>query len=505
MEFSTQTSASLHQLKTAALAVGVYTGGALSPAAETIDRASNGAVSAALKAEFKAKAGSHLALHNLPGVSAARVILVGLGAQDAYAASVHANAEEAFARYCVGASLAEGVSTLAAIDCPDATLRARARSAACAAGLSVYRYTATLGKEKDALPKLKKFTVWVPRAQATQAQAGLREGRAIANGMNLTRELGDLPPNVCTPTYLGNTAKKLAKEFKSLKAEVLNAKQIEALKMGSFLSVARGSYEPPAFIVLRHAPAGGKAASKGDKGPIVLVGKGITFDSGGISIKPAANMDEMKYDMCGAASVLGTLRAIAELELGREVIGLIPACENLPSGRANKPGDVVTSMSGQTIEILNTDAEGRLVLCDALTYAERFKPAAVIDIATLTGACVVALGHVNSGLFSKNDELADSLLKAGLEAHDTAWRMPLDDAYQEQLHSNFADMANIGGMPAGSVTAACFLSRFTKNYPWAHLDIAGTAWRGGKDKGASGRPVPLLVHYLLAQAGKPGA
>ncbi|HWL29946.1 MAG TPA: leucyl aminopeptidase, partial [Burkholderiaceae bacterium] len=270
-------------------------------------------------------------------------------------------------------------------------------------------------------------------------------------------------------------------------------------KMGAFLSVARGSYEPPAFIVLRHAPAGAKGTSKDRKAPIVLVGKGITFDAGGISIKPAANMDEMKYDMCGAASVLGTLRAVAELELNREVIGLIPSCENLPSGRANKPGDVVTSMSGQTIEILNTDAEGRLILCDALTYAERFKPAAVIDIATLTGACVVALGHVNTGLFSKDDALAQSLLQAGKDANDTAWRMPLDDAYQEQLRSNFADMANIGGAPAGSVTAACFLSRYTGSYPWAHLDIAGTAWRSGKDKGASGRPVPLLVQYLLDQ------
>jgi len=278
---------------------------------------------------------------------------------------------------------------------------------------------------------------------------------------------------------------------------VLNTKQIEALKMGSFLSVAKGSSQPPAFIEIKYTPAGARAA-KG--APIVLVGKGITFDAGGISIKPAANMDEMKYDMCGAASVLGTLRAVAELGIDQPVIGLIPACENLPSGLANKPGDVVTSMSGQTIEILNTDAEGRLVLCDALTYAERFKPAAVIDIATLTGACVVALGHVNTGLFSPDDELAEGLLKAGRAANDTAWRMPLDDAYQEQLRSNFADMANIGGPPAGSVTAACFLSRFTGKYRWAHLDIAGTAWRSGKDKGASGRPVPLLVQFLMDQA-----
>jgi leucyl aminopeptidase len=440
-----------------------------------------------------------LVLRNVPGISAARVVLIGLGKQEAYGAAAHAGAELAFANYCVGAALTEGVSALAAIECPGSTLRSRARAAAVAGGRATFQYTATVTRDTAATPRLKKIGVWVARTQATEAQNGLREGQAVANGMNLTRMLGDLPPNVCTPTYLGNTAKKLAKEFKSLKAEVLDRKEIEALKMGAFLSVARGSYEPPAFIVLRHAPAGGKAATKDRKAPIVLVGKGITFDAGGISIKPAANMDEMKYDMCGAASVLGTLRAVAELELNREVIGLIPSCENLPSGRANKPGDVVTSMSGQTIEILNTDAEGRLILCDALTYAERYKPAAVIDIATLTGACVVALGHVNTGLFSKDDALAQSLLQAGKDANDTAWRMPLDDAYQEQLHSNFADMANIGGPPAGSVTAACFLSRYTGNYPWAHLDIAGTAWRSGKDKGASGRPVPMLGHYLLDQ------
>ncbi len=500
MEFSTQTSASLHQIKTAALAVGVFTDGILSPAADVIDRAANGALRAVLKSEFKAKANSHLVLRNLPGVVAQRIILIGLGKQESYNAATHAGAELAFANYCIEAQLAEGVSALSSVECPDTTLRNRCRAAASAAGRASYRYGATLGKDAPPPPKLKKLALWVERSKATEAQNGMREGKAIANGMNLTRLLGDLPGNICTPTYLGETAKKLAKEFKSLKVEVLGRKQIEALKMGSFLSVARGSYEEPVFIVARHTPAGARTASKNRKPPIVLVGKGITFDAGGISLKPAANMDEMKYDMCGAGSVLGTLRAVAELELDREVIGLIPSCENLPSGRANKPGDVVTSMSGQTIEILNTDAEGRLVLCDALTYAERFKPAAVIDIATLTGACVVALGHVNTGLFSKDDALAASLLQAGREANDTAWRMPLEDAYQEQLRSNFADMANIGGPPAGSVTAACFLSRFTSAYPWAHLDIAGTAWRSGKDKGASGRPVPLLVSYLLAQA-----
>jgi leucyl aminopeptidase len=501
MEFSTQTTASLHQIKTAALAVGVFADGLLSPAADVIDRASNGALRSVLKTEFQAKPNTHLALRSLAGISAARVILIGLGKQDLYNAAVHARAELAFAKYCVQAHVTEGVSTLAAIECPDSTLQKRAQAAAMAAGQATYHYDATFGKrDRDAAPKLKKLVLSVARNQAGEAQQGLRNGGAIAHGMSLTRELGDLPGNICTPTYLGNAAKKLAKEFKQLKADVLEHKQIEALKMGSFLSVARGSYEPPAFIILKYTPAAGKDGKKSGKAPIVLVGKGITFDAGGISLKPAAKMDEMKYDMCGAASVLGVMRAVAEIELGREVIGLIPSCENLPSGRANKPGDVVTSMSGQTIEILNTDAEGRLVLCDALTYAERFKPAAVIDIATLTGACIVALGHVNSGLFSQDDALAESLLQAGRETHDTAWRLPLEQAYQEQLQSNFADIANIGGPAAGSVTAACFLSRFTDSYPWAHLDIAGTAWRSGSDKGATGRPVPLLVQYLLNQA-----
>lgn len=497
MEFSTQTTAGLQQLRTAALGVGVFADGVLSPAAEVIDRASEGAIRAVLKSEFKGKANTHLVLRNLPGVRAERVIVIGLGKQESWRAAGHSAAEQAFVGVCAGLNVTEGVSTLASIESEGTTLRSRARAFALAGMRATYRYEATLTKDIEPAPRLKKLSLWTTRGKAPEAQEGLKEGSAIGNGVNLARFLGDLPPNVCTPTYLGETARKLGKEFKSLKVEVLERKQIEAEKMGAFLSVAKGSDEPPVFIVLRHSPRRGGTKRKA---PLVLVGKGLTFDSGGISIKPAANMDEMKYDMCGAAGVLGTMRAVAELELDREVIGLVASCENLPSGRANKPGDVVTSMSGQTIEILNTDAEGRLVLCDALTYAERFKPEAVIDLATLTGACVVALGHVNSGLFSKDDALADALLAAGREAGDTAWRMPLDDAYQEQLRSNFADMANIGGMPAGSVTAACFLSRYTGAYRWAHLDIAGTAWKSGKEKGATGRPVPLLTQFLIAQS-----
>jgi leucyl aminopeptidase len=321
-------------------------------------------------------------------------------------------------------------------------------------------------------------------------QAGLKHGEAIACGANLTKDLGNLPPNICTPSYLASTGVKLAKQYK-MKSKVLNQKEIEKLKMGSFLSVAKGSREAPKFICIEHY--GGKKNQK----PIVLVGKGITFDAGGISIKPSPDMDEMKYDMCGAATVLGVLKTVGELKLPINLVALIPTCENLPDGNALKPGDIVTSMSGQTIEVLNTDAEGRLILCDALTYAERFNPDLVVDIATLTGACVIALGHHATGLFSNDDSLANDLSVAGYEAHDKAWHMPLWDEYQPQLDSNFADMANIGGRAAGSITAACFLSRFAKKYSWAHLDIAGTAWKSGKQKGGSGRPVPLLSQFLI--------
>jgi len=499
MEFSTQTTASLHLAKTPALAVGVFADGVLSAAAQQIDHASDGAIKAVVKSEFRASAGATLVLRNLPGVTAARVVLVGLGKQSAYNAKHYASAEQAFANVLVGLRLSEGTSALLGVPVEGADLTDRARNGACAVGNAVYHYDATFGKsEREGPPKLKKLTQIVERSEASRIKHALDQGAAIAHGMALARTLGNLPGNICTPTYLGETARKLAADFKSIKVEVLERKQIEALGMGSFLSVARGSDEPPRFIVLKHSGSKTKKTKSGSgAGPVVLVGKGITFDSGGISIKPAATMDEMKFDMCGAASVLGAFRTIGELDLPDDVVGIIAACENMPSGRANKPGDVVTSMAGHTIEILNTDAEGRLVLCDALTYAERFKPSAVVDIATLTGACVVALGHVNTGLFSTDDDLAEALQSAGKRALDTAWRMPIEDAYQDQLKSNFADIANIGGPPAGSVTAACFLSRFTKAYRWAHLDIAGTAWKGGKDKGATGRPVPLLIQFLL--------
>jgi leucyl aminopeptidase len=323
----------------------------------------------------------------------------------------------------------------------------------------------------------------------TEAPKVIEDAQALANGLELAKDLANLPPNICTPTFLANQAKTLARECR-LKVEVLDRAAMEKLGMGALLAVAQGSVQPPQFIVLSHQGATTKDA------PHVLVGKGITFDTGGISLKPPADMDEMKYDMSGAATVMGVMRAVAQMGLKRNVIGVIPTCENMPSGSATRPGDIVTSMSGQTVEILNTDAEGRLILCDALTYVEKFKPASVVDIATLTGACVIALGAVNTGLFTADDGLADALSKAGQEALDTAWRMPLQEEYQELLKSPFADMANVGGRAAGSVSAACFLWRFTKAYRWAHLDIAGTAWKSGAAKGATGRPVSLLVEFL---------
>jgi leucyl aminopeptidase len=343
---------------------------------------------------------------------------------------------------------------------------------------------------------LKKLAFALPdRAALKEGEQGVRDGQAIANGMALARRLGNLPGNICTPAFLAEQARELGKAHRKLKVDVLEEKDMEKLGMGALLSVARGSRQPAKLIVM-HYKGGAK-----DEQPVVLVGKGVTFDSGGISLKPGAAMDEMKFDMCGAASVLGTVRACCELELPLNLVGIVPATENLPDGLATKPGDVVTSMSGQTIEILNTDAEGRLILCDALTYAARFEPAVIVDIATLTGACVVALGKHASGLLGNHEPLIHALLKAGQSSGDRAWQMPLWDEYQEQLKSNFADMANIGGPQAGTITAACFLSRFTREQHWAHLDIAGVAWNQGDKKGATGRPVPLLTQFLLDRVG----
>jgi leucyl aminopeptidase len=348
--------------------------------------------------------------------------------------------------------------------------------------------------QKKAPPAALQHVVF-PLSSKTELQQALAEAAATADGVDLAKTLGNLPPNVCTPAYLADEARKLARQYK-LGVEVLERADMHKLGMGALLAVASGSRNPPKLIVLHY-----HGAAKGKK-PLVLVGKGITFDTGGISLKPAGEMDEMKFDMSGAGSVLGAVRALAGMKAPVNVVGVIPACENMPGGQATRPGDIVTTLSGQTVEILNTDAEGRLILCDALTYAARFNPEKVIDIATLTGACVVALGHVASGVFANDEALAAEVLAAADDARDPAWRLPLWEEYQEQLRSNFADFANIGGRPGGAITAACYLARFTRKMKWAHLDVAGTAWKSGREKGSTGRPVPLLVRFALRHAGR---
>jgi len=476
--------------------VGVYADRKLSEAATTLDKTSKGYIRRVIdRGDMAGAIGSSLMLHDVPGIASTRVLLLGLGPKAEFA-------EKQFRR-CITTA----IEVLAQTGTVDAELHVtelavgrrdiewRVMQTARAAREATYRFEQMKSAPAKEAPALRRVVLAVAKSDEKRAARGLSQGLALAHGISLARDLGNLPGNVCTPAYLAEQARKLAKHYR-FKVQVLERADMEKLGMNTLLSVAAGSSQPPKLIVLEY-----RAGPKTQK-PVVLVGKGVTFDTGGISLKPAPEMDEMKYDMSGAGSVLGTLKAVAEMKLPLNVIGIIPATENMPGGRATKPGDIVTSMSGLTVEILNTDAEGRLILCDALTYAERYDPAAVIDIATLTGACVIALGHVVSGLFANNDPLAREVLSAGEQSGDGAWHLPLHDEYQDQLRSNFADFANIGGRPAGAVTAACFLSRFTKKFKWAHLDVAGTAWKSGKDKGSTGRPVPLLTQFLVNRAGK---
>ncbi len=499
MEFSIK-NGNVEKQRSDCVIVGVYESRKLSSAAQAIDVASAGYIETILKrGDMEGKLDVALMLHSVPGILSERVLLVGLGKEQDFAETQYCKAVRASVKALAASGAGDAVSYLAELPVKELSVRWKVAHMVEVTLDATYRFDAPKRKNDDSKKEQKKKGVEklsinvVQSSEVKDAEAGLADGQALANGVSLTKDLGNLPPNVCTPTYLAEQAVALGKKY-DLKVEVLERSELKKLGMGSFLGVTQGSEEPPKLIVMQHL--NGK---KGQK-PIVLVGKGITFDTGGISIKPGAEMDEMKYDMCGAASVLGTFKTIAEMNLPLNVIGIIPTCENMPDGRATRPGDVLTSMSGLTIEVLNTDAEGRLILCDALTYAERFEPSAVVDIATLTGACVIALGHHASGLFSNNDDLAKELLRAGEVALDRAWHMPMWDDYQPLLDSNFADMANIGGRAGGSITAACFLSRFAKKYEWAHLDIAGTAWKSGKEKGGTGRPVPLLTEFLVARA-----
>ena len=473
--------------------VGVYETRRLSAAASALDRVSKGYLSkVVLRGDMQGRLGKTLLLQDAPGVTG-RILLVGLGRESEFREKQYREAVAAAVGALQGTGAEEASLHLTELAVGRHDAQWKVSQAVTVAGGSGYRFTRMKSKDADERPALRRLALSVDRAAGKGAAAGLEQGLAVTHGVSLARDLGNLPPNVCTPSHLADEARELARRYR-MKLTVLGREDMERIGMRTLLSVAQGSAQPPRFITLEHR--GGPKTQK----PVVLVGKGITFDTGGISIKPAAEMDEMKFDMCGAAAVLGTLKAAGEMRLPLNLVGAIPATENMPGGRATRPGDIVTSLSGQTVEILNTDAEGRLILCDALTYVERFRPAAVIDIATLTGACVIALGHVATGLFANDEALAREVVTAGEDACDRVWRMPLWDDYQEQLKSNFADFANIGGRPAGAVTAACFLARFAKKYTWAHLDIAGTAWKSGKEKGATGRPVPLLTQFLINRA-----
>ena len=494
MEFSSKIAA-LPSLDCACLVVGVFDGGKLTPPAQTLDQASHGHLARIAKSgALTGRSGQSLMLFQVPGVSAERVLLVGLGTEKEFDLRAFRKAANKAVHELLDGGVKEAALTLNMLNVPGTGAYERVRHTVECAGDAAYRFEQCKSKPSKPKPALQKIILLLSsRDESRAAERGIRHGQAVAEGVALAKDLGNLPPNICTPAYLAGEARKFGKHAK-VKVTVLEEAQMKKLGMGALLAVSQGSRQPAKLIIMEYR--GGPRDAK----PQVLVGKGITFDSGGISIKPSAAMDEMKFDMCGAASVFGTLKAVMHLGLKLNVIGVVPSSENLPDGNAVKPADIVRTMSGQTVEILNTDAEGRLILCDALTFARRFKPAAILDMATLTGACVIALGNVVSGLFGNDAGLVKEIQDAGEKADDRVWQLPLYEDYQEQLKSNFADFANVGGREGGAITAACYLSRFTKDMRWAHLDIAGTAWKSGTEKGATGRPVPLLVQYLLDRA-----
>lgn len=487
------------KIKTGCLVLPVCSPRKLTGCTAAVDKASNGYLSDILKqGDLSTKLAASLTLHQVPNVAAKRVVLINTAknkSNDELGAADFDKIASAQARVLSELNSKDATSCLLETDVKNKDLSRKAQSLAQALVAHSYRFDMHKSTKSPA-SGLKKLSLHCDdKKQNKSVSTGIDRGVSIGNGMQTARDLGNMAANICTPTYLADHAKQLKKSLPSLKVSVLNEAQMAKLKMGSLLSVSAGSEQEAKLICMEYK--GGKANAR----PVVLVGKGITFDTGGISIKPSAGMDEMKFDMCGAASVFGVMRAVAELKLSINVVGVVAAAENMPGSKATKPGDIVTSMSGQTIEVLNTDAEGRLVLCDALTYIAKYKPDVVIDIATLTGAVIIALGHHTTGLMSNDDTLAEDLYEAGINSEDKCWRLPIWDEYQQQLSSNFADIPNIGGRAAGSITAGCFLSRFAKDYQWAHLDIAGVAWKQGAAKGATGRPVPMLMEYLINRAG----
>ena len=498
MKYGTRTG-SVAKAKTQCTIVGVYETGDLTPSAQNLDEASSGYLKKVLsRGDIAGKANQVQILHDVPNIGATRVMLIGLGKAKSMDATRFAGIAKAASNNLKTLAAKQVLCCLTEVDIEDHNIAWRTEKLIEALSATFYSFTNFKGKtpQKSSTTESVDF-VASSRSTKRQIESSIHNASALSKGIAEAKDLGNTPGNICTPTFLAKRARQLAKQYGTLSTTVIDEKEIEKLGMGAFMSVSRGSVQPGKLIIMKHN--GGKPKAK----PHILVGKGITFDTGGISLKPGAGMHEMIYDMCGAASVFGTMVAIVEQELPLNVVGVVAAAENMPSGKASRPGDIVKTMSGQTVEILNTDAEGRLVLCDALTYIEKYKPETVIDIATLTGACIVALGSHASALYANDDNLAENITSAGESALDRVWRMPLWEDYQAQLNSAFADMANIGGREAGSITAACFLARFAKKFRWAHLDVAGTAFKGsGPAKGSPGRPVPLLFKYLNDRANK---
>ncbi|WP_258240669.1 leucyl aminopeptidase [Pseudidiomarina homiensis] len=495
MEFSVK-SGSPEKQRSACIVVGVFEPRRLSGVAEQLDQVSDGYLSGLLRrGDLEGKAGQMLLLHHVPNILSERVLLVGCGKERELDERQYKQIIEKTIHTLNETGSMEAVCFLSELHVKGRDTYWKVRQAVEAAQAGLYTFNQLKTRKEEPRRPLRKLVFNVPtRRELPIGERAIQHGLAISKGVNICRDVANMPPNICTPRYLAEQSQALADNYENVTFTAVDEKQMAELGMNAYLAVGRGSEHESVLSLIHYQGA------DADTPPIVLVGKGLTFDAGGISIKPAANMDEMKYDMGGAASVLGAMQALAELQLPINVIGAIAGCENMPDGKAYRPGDVLTTMSGQTVEVLNTDAEGRLVLCDTLTYIERFAPEAVVDVATLTGACIVALGHHANGLMSTHNPLAHELLNASEQSGDRAWRLPLWDEYQEALDSPFADMQNLGGRDAGTITAACFLSRFTKKYHWAHLDIAGTAWRSGAKKGATGRPVPMLTQFLLNRA-----
>ncbi len=498
MEFSVK-SGSPEKQRSACIVVGVFEPRRLSPAAEQLDKISDGYLSALLRrGDLEGKAGQMLLLHHVPNVLSERVLLVGCGKERELDERQYKQIMQKTISTLNETGSMEAVCFLTELHVKSRDTYCKVRQAVETTLASLYSFDKLKSNKTEQRRPLRKLVFNVPtRRELPHGENAIQHGLAIANGVKLCKDVANMPPNYCNPAYLAEQAQQLATDYDAVSTEILGEDAMRELKMESYLAVGRGSHNESMMSIINYN-------NGGNAKPIVLIGKGLTFDSGGISLKPGAGMDEMKYDMGGAAGVLGTMRALAELNLPLNVIGILAGCENMPDANAYRPGDVLTTMSGQTVEVLNTDAEGRLVLCDVLTYVERYEPELVVDVATLTGACVIALGHHITGLLSNHNPLAHELLNASEQSADRAWRLPMTDEFHEQLESPFADMANIGGRPGGTITAGCFLSRFAKKYHWAHLDIAGTAWiSGGKNKGATGRPVGMLTQFLMNRA-EPG-